>query len=61
MGNGQKKKVDNLTIPSHVLPGADGLHNPAESLPLAVAKEAKVSEMQDDQLAEEDFSFLDNQ
>ncbi|KAM3822734.1 neurobeachin-like protein 2 isoform 1-T1 [Vipera latastei] len=41
--------------------GADGLHNPAESLPLAVAKEAKVSEMQDDQLAEEDLSFLDTQ
>uniref|UniRef100_A0A8C7DXS6 Neurobeachin-like protein 2 n=1 Tax=Naja naja TaxID=35670 RepID=A0A8C7DXS6_NAJNA len=40
--------------------GADGLHNPVESLPLAVAKEAKVSEMQDDQLAEEDLSFLDN-
>ncbi|XP_060638681.2 neurobeachin-like protein 2 [Anolis sagrei] len=40
--------------------GADHLHNPAESLPLAVAKEAKVSEMQDDQLAEEDLSFLDS-
>ncbi|XP_026578840.1 neurobeachin-like protein 2 [Pseudonaja textilis] len=40
--------------------GADGLQGPAESLPLAVAKEAKVSEMQDDQLAEEDLSFLDN-
>ncbi|ETE68362.1 Neurobeachin-like protein 2, partial [Ophiophagus hannah] len=37
--------------------GADGLHNPAESLPLAMAKEAKVSEMQDDQLAEEDLSL----
>ncbi|KAG8138665.1 hypothetical protein E2320_001489 [Naja naja] len=37
--------------------GADGLHNPVESLPLAVAKEAKVSEMQDDQLAEEDLSL----
>ncbi|XP_066487542.1 neurobeachin-like protein 2 [Tiliqua scincoides] len=41
--------------------GADYLHNPAESLPLAVAKEAKVSEMQDDQLAEEDLLFLGNQ
>ncbi|XP_061443028.1 LOW QUALITY PROTEIN: neurobeachin-like protein 2 [Rhineura floridana] len=41
--------------------GADYLHNPEESLPLAVTKEAKVSEMQDDQLAEEDLSFLDNQ
>uniref|UniRef100_A0A670JUC7 Neurobeachin-like protein 2 n=1 Tax=Podarcis muralis TaxID=64176 RepID=A0A670JUC7_PODMU len=40
--------------------GADYLHNPAEPIPLAVAKEAKVSEMQDDQLAEEDLSFLDN-
>ncbi|KAJ6655114.1 hypothetical protein lerEdw1_006018 [Lerista edwardsae] len=41
--------------------GADYLHSPAESFPLAVAKEAKVSEMQDDQLAEEDLSFLENQ
>uniref|UniRef100_A0A8D2Q5N4 Neurobeachin-like protein 2 n=1 Tax=Varanus komodoensis TaxID=61221 RepID=A0A8D2Q5N4_VARKO len=30
-------------------------------LPLAVAREAKVSELQDDQLAEEDLSFLDKQ
>uniref|UniRef100_A0A8D2LF06 Neurobeachin-like protein 2 n=1 Tax=Varanus komodoensis TaxID=61221 RepID=A0A8D2LF06_VARKO len=29
-------------------------------LPLAVAREAKVSELQDDQLAEEDLSFLDS-
>uniref|UniRef100_A0A8D0HAD2 Neurobeachin like 2 n=1 Tax=Sphenodon punctatus TaxID=8508 RepID=A0A8D0HAD2_SPHPU len=41
--------------------GADYLHNQAESLPLAVAKEAKVSELEDDQLAEEDLLFLDNQ
>uniref|UniRef100_A0A8C8SSA1 Neurobeachin-like protein 2 n=1 Tax=Pelusios castaneus TaxID=367368 RepID=A0A8C8SSA1_9SAUR len=41
--------------------GADHLHNPAEPLPLAVAKEAKVSELEDDQLAEEDLQFLDNQ
>ncbi|XP_072858872.2 neurobeachin-like protein 2 isoform X3 [Pogona vitticeps] len=40
--------------------GADGLHNSAESIPLAVAKEAKVSEMQDDELDEEDLSFLDS-
>uniref|UniRef100_A0A8C3S4Y9 Neurobeachin-like protein 2 n=1 Tax=Chelydra serpentina TaxID=8475 RepID=A0A8C3S4Y9_CHESE len=41
--------------------GADHSHNPAEPLPLAVAKEAKVSELEDDQLAEEDLEFLDNQ
>uniref|UniRef100_A0A8C3XMD2 Neurobeachin-like protein 2 n=1 Tax=Chelydra serpentina TaxID=8475 RepID=A0A8C3XMD2_CHESE len=35
--------------------GADHSHNPAEPLPLAVAKEAKVSELEDDQLAEEDL------
>uniref|UniRef100_A0A8D2LFB4 Neurobeachin-like protein 2 n=1 Tax=Varanus komodoensis TaxID=61221 RepID=A0A8D2LFB4_VARKO len=40
--------------------GADHLHHPAEPLPLAVAREAKVSELQDDQLAEEDLSFLDS-
>ncbi|XP_053116915.1 neurobeachin-like protein 2 isoform X2 [Hemicordylus capensis] len=41
--------------------GADYSHNPAESLPLAVAKEAKVSEMKDDQLPEEDILFPDPQ
>ncbi|XP_034615649.1 LOW QUALITY PROTEIN: neurobeachin-like protein 2 [Trachemys scripta elegans] len=41
--------------------GADHSHTPAEPLPLAVAKEAKVSELEDDQLAEEDLEFLDNQ
>ncbi|KAK4826633.1 hypothetical protein QYF61_010561 [Mycteria americana] len=41
--------------------GADHLHNPTESLPLAMAKEAKVSELEDDQLAEEDLPVLDNQ
>ncbi|XP_039377605.1 neurobeachin-like protein 2 isoform X7 [Mauremys reevesii] len=41
--------------------GADHSHNLAEPLPLAVAKEAKVSELEDDQLAEEDLEFLDNQ
>ncbi|PKU31636.1 neurobeachin-like protein 2 [Limosa lapponica baueri] len=46
-------------IEKHV--GADHLHNPAESLPLAMAKEAKVSELEDDQLAEEDLPVLDNQ
>ncbi|XP_069501900.1 neurobeachin-like protein 2 isoform X3 [Ambystoma mexicanum] len=40
--------------------GADHLANLAESLPLAVAKEAKVSEMEDDQLGDEDLKFLDN-
>ncbi|XP_030605793.1 neurobeachin-like protein 2 isoform X4 [Archocentrus centrarchus] len=32
----------------------------SEPLPLAVAKEAKVSDMEDDQLEEEDLLFLDN-
>ncbi|XP_040021146.2 neurobeachin-like protein 2 isoform X1 [Gasterosteus aculeatus] len=32
----------------------------SEPLPLAVAKEAKVSDMEDDQLGEEDLVFLDN-
>lgn len=32
----------------------------SEPLPLAVAKEAKVSDMEDDQLAEEDFNFLED-
>ncbi|XP_047454573.1 neurobeachin-like protein 2 isoform X2 [Mugil cephalus] len=32
----------------------------AEPIPLAVAKEAKVSDMEDDQLGEEDVVFLDN-
>lgn len=40
--------------------GADHSHGPAEPLPLAVAKEAKVSELEDDQLPEEDLEFLDN-
>ncbi|XP_059585234.1 neurobeachin-like protein 2 isoform X1 [Alligator mississippiensis] len=40
--------------------GADHLQTSAESLPLAVAKEAKVSELEDDQLAEEDLAILDN-
>ncbi|XP_069051092.1 neurobeachin-like protein 2 [Lepisosteus oculatus] len=33
----------------------------AEPLPLAVAKEAKVSDMEDDQLGDEDLVYLDNQ
>lgn len=44
-----------------LISGADHLHNPTESLPLAMAKEAKVSELEDDQLAEEDLPVLDNQ
>ncbi|KAH0627676.1 hypothetical protein JD844_003763 [Phrynosoma platyrhinos] len=60
------KLVPNYNFDCHVEASAlrDNLgadwHSPAESLPLAVAKEAKVSEMQDDQLAEEDLFFLDN-
>ncbi|XP_061093012.1 neurobeachin-like protein 2 isoform X2 [Conger conger] len=41
--------------------GADGPHSPTEPLPLAVAKEAKVSDMEDDQLGDEDVVFLDKQ
>ncbi|XP_035269360.1 neurobeachin-like protein 2 isoform X1 [Anguilla anguilla] len=41
--------------------GADGPHSPTEALPLAVAKEAKVSDMEDDQLGDEDIMFLDKQ
>nr|XP_056713128.1 neurobeachin-like protein 2 [Euleptes europaea] len=41
--------------------GADYSPKPAEAFPLAVAKEAKVSKMQDDQLAEEELLFPDNQ
>ncbi|KAF3691862.1 Neurobeachin-like protein 2 [Channa argus] len=40
--------------------GADSPHS-SEPLPLAVAKEAKVSDMKDDQLGEEDLVFLDNE
>ncbi|NXL54651.1 NBEL2 protein, partial [Podilymbus podiceps] len=62
------KLVPNLNFDQHLEAsalrdnlGADHLHNPAESLPLAMAKEAKVSELEDDQLAEEDLPVLDNQ
>ncbi|KAI1886215.1 hypothetical protein AGOR_G00211700 [Albula goreensis] len=41
--------------------GADGPRSPTEALPLAVAKEAKVSDMEDDQLGDEDLVFLDKQ
>ncbi|XP_034144562.1 neurobeachin-like protein 2 isoform X2 [Esox lucius] len=40
--------------------GADSPRS-SEPLPLAVAKEAKVCDMEDDQLGEEDIVFLDNQ
>ncbi|NWY04565.1 NBEL2 protein, partial [Nothoprocta ornata] len=62
------KLVPNLNFDQHLEAsalrdnlGADHLHNPAESLPLAVAKEAKVSELKDDQLAEEDLPVLESQ
>ncbi|XP_060103886.1 neurobeachin-like protein 2 isoform X3 [Heteronotia binoei] len=41
--------------------GADYSPKPTEAFSLAVAKEAKVSKMQDDQLAEEELLFPDNQ
>uniref|UniRef100_A0A672Z123 Neurobeachin-like protein 2 n=1 Tax=Sphaeramia orbicularis TaxID=375764 RepID=A0A672Z123_9TELE len=37
-----------------------GIPRSSEPLPLAVAKKAKVSDMEDDQLGEEDLVFLDN-
>ncbi|NXT75937.1 NBEL2 protein, partial [Zapornia atra] len=62
------KLVPNLNFDQHLEASAlrdnlaDHLHNPTtESLPLAMAKEAKVSELEDDQLAEEDLPVLDNQ
>lgn len=39
--------------------GADSPRS-SEPLPLAVAKQAKVSDMEDDQLGEEDLVFLDD-
>lgn len=42
-----------------VFSGADSPRS-SEPLPLAVAKEAKVSDMEDDQLGEEDLVFLDD-
>ncbi|XP_060726425.1 neurobeachin-like protein 2 isoform X5 [Tachysurus vachellii] len=41
--------------------GAESPRSSAEPLPLAVAKEAKVSDMEDDQLEEEDLVFMDSQ
>ncbi|KAG2465108.1 NBEL2 protein, partial [Polypterus senegalus] len=41
--------------------GAENLHSHTDTIPLAVAKEAKVRDMADDQLEEEDLVFLDNQ
>ncbi|NWJ10578.1 NBEL2 protein, partial [Crypturellus undulatus] len=62
------KLVPNLSFDQHLEAsalrdnlGADHLHNPTESLPLAMAKEAKVSELKDDQLAEEDLPVLESQ
>ncbi|XP_020371025.1 neurobeachin-like protein 2 isoform X1 [Rhincodon typus] len=41
--------------------GTDHIRNPPDSLPLAVAKEAKVNELEDDQLGDEDLVFLNSQ
>ncbi|KAM9488840.1 neurobeachin-like protein 2 isoform 2-T2 [Clarias gariepinus] len=41
--------------------GAESPRSSAETLPLAVAKEAKVSDMEDDQLEEEDLCFINSQ
>ncbi|XP_030052735.1 neurobeachin-like protein 2 isoform X1 [Microcaecilia unicolor] len=40
--------------------GAEYMQNLENSLPLTVAKEAKVSELEDDQLGDEDLLFLDS-
>ncbi|XP_030639127.1 LOW QUALITY PROTEIN: neurobeachin-like protein 2 [Chanos chanos] len=40
--------------------GAESPRSSTDTLPLAVAKEAKVSDMEDDQLEDEDLVFLDN-
>lgn len=44
-----------------VLKGAESPRSSTEPLPMAVAKEAKVSDMEDDQLEEEDLLFIDSQ
>ncbi|XP_056141782.1 neurobeachin-like protein 2 isoform X2 [Lampris incognitus] len=60
------KLVPNYNYDSHgeasALRDNMGAESPrsSEPLPLAVAKEAKVSDMEDDQLGEEDLVFLDN-
>ncbi|XP_041045681.1 neurobeachin-like protein 2 isoform X1 [Carcharodon carcharias] len=41
--------------------GTDHARSPPDSLPLAVAKKAKVNELEDDQLEDEDLVFLNNQ
>ncbi|XP_072572045.1 neurobeachin-like protein 2 isoform X2 [Paramormyrops kingsleyae] len=61
------KLVPNYNFDPHTEASAHrdnmGTENPrslTESLPLAVAKEAKVSDMEDDQLGDEDLNYLDN-
>ncbi|XP_038664837.1 neurobeachin-like protein 2 isoform X1 [Scyliorhinus canicula] len=41
--------------------GTDHMRSSPDSLPLSVAKEAKVNEVEDDQLGDEDLVFLSNQ
>ncbi|XP_076826894.1 neurobeachin-like protein 2 isoform X2 [Brachyhypopomus gauderio] len=41
--------------------GADSPRSTTESIPLAVAKEAKVSDMEDDQLEDEDLLYINSQ
>ncbi|XP_026148843.1 neurobeachin-like protein 2 isoform X3 [Mastacembelus armatus] len=60
------KLVPNFNYDPHIEPsalrdnmGADSPRS-SEPIPLAVAKEAKVSDMEDDQLGEEDLVFVDN-
>ncbi|GCC43065.1 hypothetical protein chiPu_0027025, partial [Chiloscyllium punctatum] len=40
--------------------GTDHMRSPPDALPLAVAKEAKVNELEDDQLGDEDLVFLNS-
>uniref|UniRef100_A0A8C9XVM0 Neurobeachin-like protein 2 n=1 Tax=Sander lucioperca TaxID=283035 RepID=A0A8C9XVM0_SANLU len=58
------KLVPNYNYDPHIEASAlrdnMGIPRSSEPLPLAVAKEAKVSDMEDDQLGDEDLVFVDN-
>lgn len=50
-----------ICLHSRFFVGAESPRSSAEPLPLAVAKEAKVSDMEDDQLEDEDLLLLNSQ
>ncbi|KAM4688208.1 neurobeachin-like protein 2 [Discoglossus pictus] len=61
------KLVPNYSFDAHIEAsalrdnlGTDHTQSLADSFPLAVAKEAKVNELEDDQLGDEDLMFLEN-